>query len=979
MPEFSKKQYICKKQALNTRSVNIFYQKLKFYVELWGFLFLMTYGSLQAAEDSYIMPFRYNYELSVSKIHDITQDPIGRIWMITPENLFFFDGYQTQKISIPSVMVPAGLYQLYCLYADTSGQIWIGTSSGVLQYNPTTEHLTHYFPYPDDPKSKSNVVYDIQASPEGMLYFATRNGIFFLPSPHSEMKRFTHFAWHQHFDEKTKSERIARSILFDRAGGLWIGTEGNGLLYLNLKDGTRNHFKANPMDSTSLAGNQVLSLYEDRFGVIRVGTTEGLSAFNREKSVFTTFKKGSFQGAINCIVEAQNGSILLGSEKGFAVYDRQSQKALWFTNTPSLRYTIPSNLVEAVFQDRSGNIWIGTAKGLATYQTPNDFSLLRRMPGNDQSLTSNQLQFIIPDKAGKKLWIGTRSSGIDLYDPAQNYFRHYPFTELLPLNKNYRHILTGYVNAQDELIVGTAAGLVKIKSGSSKPSPFGTALQPEQLKNTYAIAEDAQGRYWLGILDKGVYLYDPKHDDLRKIHLIDEKSHRDLYTNIKILYPDQDGYLWVVFWQGGLLRYNPQTGESRHFTRENTAGALPNNTIWDLYEDQQGRLIIATVSGLALLDPAKENFFTSTWTKALASESVVGILSDATDSQFWLSTATNGIFHINTLNGEMIHFTEADGLQGNNFIYQIRARLDTLLFFGGDNGLNYTTVNTRRENRYVPHPQLIRLKINGTSIPLHHLKQKNELPHVQIDKRTDLELSFSSFSYQKDWRNLYRYRLTGRDTSFHWLLPSTNNIELRDLERGNYTFELSGSNSDGLWSIPQPLLTLKVTNQNLRYFWFIPILLFLSGIGIYSRRKKSQQSPLPPLALPKTAKTAGNNSDLFTGAQIEKLRILMEEEKIYTNKQLNKTQLASLLKLSEQQLTLLLKNCYGKSFPDFINYYRIEAVKQKLESTQYQNYTLLAIGEESGFNSKSSFYRVFKEYTGVTPAEYLDRLKTKDK
>jgi len=55
----------------------------------------------------------------------------------------------------------------------------------------------------------------------------------------------------------------------------------------------------------------------------------------------------------------------------------------------------------------------------------------------------------------------------------------------------------------------------------------------------------------------------------------------------------------------------------------------------------------------------------------------------------------------------------------------------------------------------------------------------------------------------------------------------------------------------------------------------------------------------------------------------------------------------------------------------------VEAVKEKLKDPKYKDITLMGVADECGFNSKTSFYRVFKEVTGITPADYLEQLKNK--
>ncbi len=71
------------------------------------------------------------------------------------------------------------------------------------------------------------------------------------------------------------------------------------------------------------------------------------------------------------------------------------------------------------------------------------------------------------------------------------------------------------------------------------------------------------------------------------------------------------------------------------------------------------------------------------------------------------------------------------------------------------------------------------------------------------------------------------------------------------------------------------------------------------------------------------------------------------------------------------QLSQFLNDNLGKSFTEFINSHRIEEAKKLIQSNL--EYTLDAIGSESGFNSKSTFYGAFKRTMGMTPRTYREK------
>ncbi|MEX0988667.1 MAG: helix-turn-helix domain-containing protein [Bacteroidales bacterium] len=102
----------------------------------------------------------------------------------------------------------------------------------------------------------------------------------------------------------------------------------------------------------------------------------------------------------------------------------------------------------------------------------------------------------------------------------------------------------------------------------------------------------------------------------------------------------------------------------------------------------------------------------------------------------------------------------------------------------------------------------------------------------------------------------------------------------------------------------------------------------------------------------------------------DKLEKFMKTEKPYLNPDLSLPLLATALNIPSHHLSRVINEKFGMNFFDFINHYRVEAVKSRLLDPGFDHYTTLGIAYESGFNSKSAFNRVFKKISGVTPGVY---------
>lgn len=132
------------------------------------------------------------------------------------------------------------------------------------------------------------------------------------------------------------------------------------------------------------------------------------------------------------------------------------------------------------------------------------------------------------------------------------------------------------------------------------------------------------------------------------------------------------------------------------------------------------------------------------------------------------------------------------------------------------------------------------------------------------------------------------------------------------------------------------------------------------------------------------AKDMIGSSDIYkhprlTAGVKQKIRKILEDhfrmEKPYLNSELTITNLSHQLNLSRHTLTELLNTEIGKNFYQFVNEYRVQEVKLKLADPKFAHFSIEAIGFECGFNSKSSFYAVFKNATGMTPSQYKLSLK----
>lgn len=122
-----------------------------------------------------------------------------------------------------------------------------------------------------------------------------------------------------------------------------------------------------------------------------------------------------------------------------------------------------------------------------------------------------------------------------------------------------------------------------------------------------------------------------------------------------------------------------------------------------------------------------------------------------------------------------------------------------------------------------------------------------------------------------------------------------------------------------------------------------------------------------------TEKTKSTDSRLHEVAK--KAVLVMEQEKLYQETELTLQALSDKLQFPPHLVSQAINEVIQKSFYDLVNSYRVQEAKRLLVDPKHQDYTILSVGFEAGFNSKTTFNTVFKKFTGLTPTEFREQEK----
>lgn len=102
-----------------------------------------------------------------------------------------------------------------------------------------------------------------------------------------------------------------------------------------------------------------------------------------------------------------------------------------------------------------------------------------------------------------------------------------------------------------------------------------------------------------------------------------------------------------------------------------------------------------------------------------------------------------------------------------------------------------------------------------------------------------------------------------------------------------------------------------------------------------------------------------------------KITQLLEHEQLYLNPELTLLHVAQKLNSNQTNISKMINQGFKVNFNDYINNYRVQAAINLIKTGEMKRQTLLGIAMDCGFNSKTTFNRCFKKYTGVAPKEFV--------
>ena len=817
---------------------------------LLSFVFLII-GKLHAQSDT----FRFKQlgvedGLSQGSIYTFWQDHKGFMWIGTRDGL---NKYDAQKFTIyrndPQDSSSLSDNFIVSLFEDSKKRMWVGAYTGLNLYDHKTDKVRQVYLSDHQGQIENDcLISAIREDSKGQVWFASSQGLYWLGDHMQQPKLLFHSSFYS--DHAIRSN-LVQEVFEDSDGIIWIGTESDLIGARPIMDETEDisleilyHFY--PGDN-KLNDYDVTTIKEIGEGEIWIGTNVGgITIFDKEKESFSyikhdaTDKSSLASNDVRSIYMDRDGGIWIGTFKGLN-YISPTGKWRRFVSDEKNKESLSHDSVRGIFQDRKGTLWIGTYFGGVNIldQDLPPFENLVYSPYTN-SISHNVVSSII-EEGQVGLWIGTEGGGLNYYDKVKRHFTHYKHRQSDPNSLSADNVKAIHIDQNGKLWVGTYNGGLNLMDGRSgrfihfKYDPKKPNTVPHN--NVYAIEEDKEGNLWIGTFGGGLGFMDK--DDIGSFEVfkpgLDEK-HKISSDRIRSMMIDSEDNLWVGTENGLNLRKSSEEKFSVYNFSKFNEHSISGDVVVSIFEDSKNRIWLGTYqNGLNLYDSDNDSFTRFTEREGLPGNNIFGITEDD-NNNLWLST-NNGICKFNPDTQEIKSYGLEDGLAGNEFVLGSNLKMkDGKVAFGSFKGLTIFHPDSITPNNYVPPVALTDFKLFNRSVQPGekgildgHISETKEI--VLKHNQNVFSVNFAVLNFLIPEKNQYAYRLDGFEHD--WNFVSNPQATYTNLNAGTYNLLVKGANNDGIWNDVPTSLTIKVLPPPWKTWWAFTIYAIIILLTVY--------------------------------------------------------------------------------------------------------------------------------------------------
>jgi signal transduction histidine kinase/ligand-binding sensor domain-containing protein/DNA-binding response OmpR family regulator len=759
--------------------------------------------------------------------NSIVQDKYGFIWIGTQEGLHRYDGFKMTVFqhdhtenSVSSSNISALLYD--------DDHIWIGTWDGLNVIDIHTFQIRRIY------TGEARVIRALHKDQTGNIWIGTSAGILIHNKEKGEFR-------HYHTGNSNLSHNTIRSFYQSFSGEMWIGTYDGLNLFRN---GQFTSWDLKGSYKPLLENNLILAIAPYARGIdslLWVGTETGLSLFDTKSGNYTLYNSsntGLSNEVIKCIYHENDSMLWLGTDFGLNIFNPESLEVETFYHDPLIDHTIASNVVWEIFEDRENRLWLITSNGVSvTDKSRPFFSFHEQYFSMQQPRIGNQVKDIIITETGD-IWMAT-IHGVVRENPADGSRKIFTTT-----SPPHERILLNNVYALKEddhgrIWIGTAGG-INIWEPETENMISVTANRENGLLSNYisGFASDCDGNLWVTAWEGGLFRidWDGVNPETMVFRLVDPNGDGRLVAGPGHIFYGSNSALWLI---------DNETLQKSSVEKVNKV--LVNKQISSMISAADGSVWIGTLQELIRYFPSADSLVTLPIHTGRPRK-IINLQEDERGN-IW-ATTPDAIIRIKLPDKEQVLIPiDPNSPMKGFYPYCSTISKNGHIFFGGDNG--YIKIDPDRVylEDVAPGVFISGLLVNNQEISpsdtvnfLHKdiaFTDRLRLRHNQ----NSVTFEFTTLDFLFPEYVQFHYRMIPGNPE--WVLTSgeKNFAVFANLKPGDYVFEVKGSDRFGRWSEPKTLsITIVPSLWLSRTFIILYIVLFISGTWyayrVYRNRRR---------------------------------------------------------------------------------------------------------------------------------------------
>lgn len=707
------------------------------------------------------------------------------------------------------------------IFQDSKGYMWIGTKDGLNRYDG--ENIKIYNCISGDENTLSSTyITDIEEDCNGNIWIATDHGLDLLDTDTDTIIRM------KDRDDKYKLGELKITSLLKSSYEeyiMWVGTE-NGLMKIDIENETIEAFYHDPDNPNSLISSSITCLEEGEDNYLWVGTKQGINTISEDLKIYKNEDKRYKDRLFVSYISKDNlGNMWIATKEGIYMYNIREDKKdkLYMINSSGVKeYNIKENIINdiyifkdneirfynnIIFTDSENNTWLSSSNGAIKYsKSKGIFELYKKDINIKNSISSNVINCFYEDFNGT-IWIGT-DKGVNILndDIMFNY-----------INKVEDKNIVSILEHNGDIWVASKFKGIYIydsKNGNCKKIMYEEEdfnLSDRYIKNLFKI----DNRYILIVTNKELIAFNTKKNSYKEILIKDDYS-----SELSYIYNDGEN-IWVAT-TTDFYSYNINTKEKTYYSESMNNIGVNSGCVKYILEDKEDKNII-WLGGIdtGLIKYHKEKGIIKIYSNNSSTEDslindYINCMTFDNSGDLWIGTNT-GISKLDIKTDKFTSYTTAHGLT-NNFINSIIIDDYSDIWISTNKGLNKFDIEKGTFRKFTKMDGLYGYQFNlNTSIKLENgiiifgstegctYFNPDELDDYKMNKNEvvvgDIFIGKNKIVYDGNEITLeYNYK----DLYINYFLPNYENLNTT-----TYEYMLEGMDSDWVYVDSRSSLNLE--------------------------------------------------------------------------------------------------------------------------------------------------------------------------